>query len=203
MSKATEKQLRLVITVNKLRESLIRLKKLAEAFFFIGNAAKMVMGGVRMLWDTLSGMLSAWGQQERAIVKLNTALRATGIYAPQTSRDLQQIAKDLQATTTFGDEMTLQSMALMQSLARLNSDGLKAIMPSVMDFAVGMGIDLNTAVRLIGKTLGSNTNALERYGIAIDATAPKQQKLAELQAGIAKMFGGQAAAEVQTYEAAP
>jgi hypothetical protein len=53
-----------------------------------------------------------------------------------------------------------------------------------------MGMDLTNAAQLVGKTLGSSTNALSRYGIVIDATAPKQEKLEQLTAALSGKFGG-------------
>ncbi|KKL13897.1 hypothetical protein LCGC14_2521180, partial [marine sediment metagenome] len=80
-------------------------------------------------------------------------------------------ASGLQKVTTFGDEATLSAMAMVQQLADLNQEGLEKVTPAMLDFAAAMDVDLQTAATLIGKTLGSTTNALSRYGIEIDAQA--------------------------------
>ena len=89
--------------------------------------------------------------------------------------------------------------ALTQSLGNLSNDELKKVIPMIQDMAAGMHIDLDTAARLFGKTLGSTTNALTRYGVVIDATAPKTEKLAQLQGEINRMFGGRAEDVANTY----
>ena len=162
-----------------------------------------IIGGaflaVRKLTNFIRDNLDAYGQQERAITELNSALEATGKYTPQLSEELQQLASDLQDTTTYGDEATLSAMAMLQSLADLSGEGLKQAIPLVQDLAAGMKIDLETAASLMGKTLGSTTNALSRYGLVLDATASPTEKLAALQEQINEKFGGRAAALAKDY----
>jgi hypothetical protein len=71
---------------------------------------------------------------------------------------------------------------------------LQQIIPGVQDFAQAMGVDLNTAAQLIGKTIGSSTNALSRYGIEVDASASESEKLAQIVEELDSKFGGAAAA---------
>ena len=111
---------------------------------------------------------------------------------------MHDLAAELQAVTTFGDEATISAMAMLQQLGDLNEQGLKQITPLLQDFAAAMRVDLNTAATLIGKTLGSTTNALSRYGIELDAMAPKSEKLAQLTEALEEKFGGAAIAMGQT-----
>jgi hypothetical protein len=67
-----------------------------------------------------------------------------------------------------------------------------------MDFATAMGVDLQTAMSLVGKTLGSSTNALARYGIQIDMSGDKEAKLSELTEQLTQKFGGAAQAAADT-----
>lgn len=154
---------------------------------------------VRKAMKVVTDLTDAYSKQEMAIAKMESALRATGDYTPILSDALQTLARELQNVTTYGDEATLEATALLQSLANLNEQGLKQTIPLILDFAAGMNIDLNTAASLIGKTLGSTTNALSRYGIVLDATAPQVEKLAQLQDAINEKFGGRAVDLANTY----
>lgn len=144
--------------------------------------------------------VQAYLEQEKAVTQLNAALKATGIYTPAVSQNLQDLASELQRTTAYGDEATLSAAGLLQSLGKLNEKALSEAIPLVHDLAAGMGLDLQTAASLIGKTLGSTTNALSRYGIVLDATAPPSEKLAALTEQINASFGGMAKAMGNTFQ---
>jgi len=173
--------------------------KLTKLFknHFAGIAAGILIA--RKVIKVVANLTDAYKEQELAVRRMESALRATGTYTPTLSKELQQIASDLQETSRFGDEATLQMAGLLQSLAKLNGEGLKQTIPLVHDFAEGMGIDLNTAASLIGKTLGSTTNALSRYGIILDMTGTQSEKLEELTRAVNDSFGGMAAAMGDTY----
>ena len=139
-------------------------------------------------------LTEAYFEQERAIAGMEAALKATGTYTPELSRDIQELASGLQTVSVYGDEATIAATGMLQSLAKLSDDGLMQAIPLVHDLAAGMGLDLVTAASLIGKTLGSTTNALSRYGIVLDATAPASEKLIALTEQINSSFGGMAEA---------
>ena len=162
----------------------------------IGAVVAACAGAIKVAKD----LTGAYMVQEQAIAGLEAALRATGTYTPELSRELQELAGELQKTTVYGDETTLAATKMLQSLAKLSDDGLKQAIPLVQDLAAGMDIDLQTAASLVGKTLGSTTNALSRYGITLDAMAPPSEKLAELTEQIGSAFGGMAEAMGDTFQ---
>lgn len=139
-------------------------------------------------------MVAAYGNQEEAEARLAAAIRATGREADISQRRLQGLASELQKVTRYGDETTISAMAMLQQLADLNQDGLEKVTPALLDFAAAMNLDLNTAATLVGKTLGSSTNALSRYGVEIDVTAGPTEKLAQLTEVLNEKFGGTAEA---------
>ncbi len=143
-------------------------------------------------------LIEAFGVQEQAQAKLAASIRATGKEQQINQGQLEALASSLQKVTTFGDEVTISATAMLQQLADLNQEGLEKVIPSMQDFAAAMGVDLNTAATLIGKTLGSSTNALSRYGIEIDATASTSDKLVELTQAMDDKFGGMAATIANT-----
>jgi hypothetical protein len=141
-----------------------------------------------------AGFLKLADTQVQAEAALANAIRATGKEATISVANLSKFAGELQKVTKFGDEAQLSALALVQQLADLNEDGLKAVLPGILNFSTAMGVDLQTAASLVGKTLGSSTNALSRYGVEIDATAGPTEKLAQLTEALEKRFGGAAEA---------
>ena len=159
------------------------------------GAAIAAITGIALAVDRLIG---AYEEQEEAEARFTAALQATGSQLQVSSQEMFAFAGELQKVTKFGDEVTISAAATLQSLANLSQEGLKQIIPLVQDFAVGMKIDLNTAMNLVGKTLGSTTNALSRYGVVLDATLPQSEKLAELTEVLEGKFGGMAEAVADT-----
>jgi hypothetical protein len=63
-------------------------------------------------------------------------------------------------------------MAQMQNIARFsNMDTLKGATKAAIGLSAAFGIDLATAMDLIGKAAAGNTSMLGRYGIVLDETA--------------------------------
>lgn len=145
-----------------------------------------------------AGFLKLADDQLQAEAALQNAINATGKQAEISVERLKEYAGALQEVTTYGDEAQLSALALVQQLSDLDEDGLKQILPSMLDFSAAMGVDLQTAASLVGKTLGSTTNALSRYGIQIDATASPTEKLAQLTGALDEKFSGAAETAAKT-----
>lgn len=159
---------------------------------------KLTLGLTVPIIGVGAAMLKLANDQQQAEAQLQNAINATGKEAEISVESLKKYASALQETTTFGDEAQLQALALVQQLSNLNEKGLKKVLPSLLDFSTAMGVDLQTAASLVGKTLGSSTNALARYGIEIDATAGPTEKLAQLTAAMDEKFKGAAETAAKT-----
>ena len=170
----------------------------------VGNLVKYAAGitaaiaVVRKMVKVAKDLEQAFFKQEKAEAKLASAIRATGKETSISITRMKLLASSLQEVTTFGDEATLSAMAMLQQLADLTQDGLEKVTPAVLDFAAAMDIDLQTAATLIGKTLGSSTNALTRYGVEVDMSGTKSEKLAAITQALNDKFGGTAVALGQT-----
>jgi hypothetical protein len=167
----------------------------------VRNFTRFIMSGVgiggavlifRQLGKVVSDVVKITGEQEQAEAKLNSAIRATGREASISVRSIASLANALQQTTTYGDEVTLSAAAMLQQLANLDERGLKELLPRVQNFAAAMGIDLVQAASLVGKTLGSSTNALGRYGVQIDMSGSQSEKLAQIIGQLDSKFAGMA-----------
>jgi len=126
--------------------------------------------------------VKAFGIQEEAVVTLNAALKATGKYTEEASQKIQRVASELQEVTRHGDEALLAAVSAIAQLAKgLDVDQLadaqKIIIGIADTFLKG---NLESAALLVGKTIGSATNALSRYGIQLDASASEQDKFNDL-----------------------
>ena len=102
-------------------------------------------------------------------------------------------AQDLQKVTTFGDEQTIEAQARLLPLLNGNADAVQQLIPLIQDLSVFTGMDLSSAADLVGKSVGSSTNALARYGIQIEGAVGSSERLESAIKSLNDRAGGQAA----------
>ena len=159
-----------------------QFKKLLPA---LGVAA--IIGGFKKI---ATASLQAADVQAKANQKLLVA--ANGRVDVQ--QKLIKQAADLQKVTTFGDEQTIEAQARLLPLLNGNSDAVQQLIPLIQDLSVFTGMDLASAADLVGKSVGSSTNALSRYGIQIEGAVGSSERLESAIASLNARAGGQAAA---------
>lgn len=166
------------------------LAKVKDGIKAIGAAA-LVAAAATVAFVAKS--VGAYKVQEAAVNKLNQSLVQQGIFTADLSKKYQENAAALQKLTTFGDEAIISAQAQLQSYLG-QTEVTQEVTKATLDFASAMGVDLKTAADLIGKTVGSSTNALSRYGIEVDTSGTKTEKLAAVTAALNDKFGGQSEA---------
>jgi hypothetical protein len=162
-----------------------QFKKLLPA---LGVAA--IIAGFKKI---ATASLQAADVQAKAEQKLLTA--ANGRIGVQ--QKLIKQAQDLQKVTTFGDEQTIEAQARLLPLLNGNADAVQQLIPLIQDLSVFTGMDLASAADLVGKSVGSSTNALSRYGIQIEGAVGSSERLESAIASLNSRAGGQAAAAAQ------
>lgn len=171
---------------------------------FAGNIATK---GFELLGDAASASveiikesIKAAEDQEVVTNNLNSALSRNGNLTKQTTDELLAYADAMQATTKFTDDSVTASAALLESLTGLNKDGLKQGVSAAADFATVLGIDLETATRLVAKAADGNTEAFKRYGVQIRKGKTDSESFANTVEALNKQFGGSSAAQLNTYQ---
>lgn len=148
---------------------------------------------------SVSKFVHAANEQDAAINDLNRSLKISGIYSAEVSQNFQDLASVYQRNTEFGDEVIIQNMALIQSLANLSENGLKQATKAAMDLSAGLGIDLSSAAMLVGKAANGEVGALSRYGLKIAEGATQAETFANALQKINGQFSGAAESKVQTF----
>jgi hypothetical protein len=180
------------------------LKHAAEtALGYIGGEA--ILEGIRKAAEAIeelfkSGMEEAT-KKEDALQRLNSALALTGVYSKETSADLKEFAVSIEETTKYTDYAVLSTAALIQSIGKLSTEGLKQATSAAVDLSAALGIDLDSAARLVGKAAEGHIEMFKRYGIEIEAGASKSETFANTLRALAQ-FQGAAANQTLTYSGA-
>lgn len=168
--------------------------KMSAKFAAMGAAigASLAMIGTAFVTMSIKGM-EAWDKQVKAEAGLLKALNDRKL----VQQALIQQAGTLQRSTLFGDEATIEAQKML-AIMGLSATQINDLIPLVQDFSTATGMDLVGAANLVGKSIGTSTNALQRYGVELDSTGSKSEKATALMAKFTEMYGGQAkrAAEV-------
>lgn len=166
------------------------LDKIKSSLGFLADRA-MVVGTALIGFGVAA--VKAFKESELASNQLNQAMVQQGVYTADLASKYDKLAKGIQAKTTFDDDQTKSAMALLQAqIGQLEIT--EELITATADLAAAKQIDLKTAAELVGKSIGTETNALARQGIEIDSTASKTQKLAMVVEQLSGKFGGQAQA---------
>lgn len=171
---------------------------------FLGSQA--VMGVVETVKDAFAelghqlaeGVADA-NAEEDAMKRLSTAMALSGKFSVTAAEGLREFAGEMEATTGVQDQVILGNLALLSSLTKLDSGGLKKAQQAAMDLSSAIGIDLDSATRMVAKGIEGHTSAFQRYGIQIQAGTNQTENFANVVGALTKQFGGSAAGNLQTF----
>ena len=80
-----------------------------------------------------------------------------------------------------------------------NEKAIARVTQASMDLATAKGMDLNSAVDMVSKSIFSSTNAMSRYGIQVEGAEGSVIRLASATKNISALYGGQAQANAETF----
>lgn len=140
--------------------------------------------------------VASFKSAEQANNELTQSMIQQGVYTKELKTAYDEMAKSLESSTTFADDAITSAQAQLQ--AYLGQTKItKELMMATLDLAAAKKLDLKTAAEMVGKAIGTETNALARQGIELDASASKSQKLSMVTEQLTSKFGGQAQAAAQ------
>lgn len=84
---------------------------------------------------------------------LNQTIQATGANAWTSSKELQQMSKDLQSMTNYADDEVQAMQAVLLGFKNIKGDNFREATAAILDMATVMGMDLKSAAQSIGKAL--------------------------------------------------
>ncbi len=188
-------------SLGKLDKSLDKTTKttggLGGAFskFTVGLAAAGI--GIAAFTSFLRSAFAAAKEQELAIAALDAQLKGLGAASIGVSQALQAQASALQNVSLEGDETIIKAQATIAIFTK-EEEEIKALTAAALDLSAALGLSLESSAQLLGKTLGSATNALSRYGVAVEGAVGSTERFSSLMEGLSK-FTGAAEASVNTF----
>ncbi len=164
---------------------------LGGSFAVLRSKMLLASFGAGLFGASVGRLTKMYGEQEKAEKKLETALG-------KRSNTLLAFASAQQKVTTFGDEETLVAMSLVGAYTD-NEKAIARVTQASMDLATAKGMDLNSAVDMVSKSIFSSTNAMSRYGIQVEGAEGSVNRLESATKNISALYGGQAQANAETF----
>jgi len=187
---------------NKEATLLLRIKEAgAEALgkvklgFEAVATAAAVVGTALVAFGVAA--VKAFGESEEAGKRLTQAIKNQGLDVDGLTKSYTALAEQLQRQTVFEDDAIKSAIAIGQAMAgniALTEDLIRA----TVDYAAATGTDLHSAFERVGKAIGGNATALSReLGIALDESASKSEKLAQVTDALTAKFDGFAQSQAE------
>jgi len=152
------------------------------AFSAITNAAKSMAG------QFIKGAQAA-GEEEAALLRLANSLALNGRYTQASMKSLQDFASEMEETAGVGSELVASNLAVLESLTKLDAEGLKVAQKAAIDMSAALGKDLNTTTEMIAKGVNGNTLAFQKMGIEIEVGSNKAQNLSNILKALSNQSG--------------
>ena len=131
--------------------------------------------------------------QERATIKLTSALKGQKITSEEVAKSFLKQATDLSTLTEYTDDAITSGQALALNIG-VSAETIQKITPLVLDFAAATGTELNSAFSILGKASMGMTEQLRRYGIFIDEDKLKTEGFQAVVDKLGATYGGTAQA---------
>ncbi len=152
-----------------------------------------VFGGVSLL----KAALNEFVESEKAVARLNAALRSTGQYTPETSRQLREMADSIKEITGIQDEAILGVISKLTALGAKRDDVYRLTM-AVMDLATLLDRDLSRATVAMGRALQGEFGSFTELGFKVKDTASATENFNSILGQLEAKAGGQAKASMQS-----
>jgi|SRR5215471_1180207 len=155
--------------------------------------------GFRVLTEFVGDSITAYGNAELAAKKMTTALMAQGTATPQTIAAFNDLATQFQRTTVYSDDLINEMESLLTQVGNVAPAQMDAALTASTNLASGLGIDLKNATMLVAKAFAEGGESIGKLGKLLGDAYRPGMDMSEVLDAINSKFGGQAAAEAETY----
>ena len=183
-------------TFNDLSQRIVGV---AAGFVSAEAVVGLFKSSLSELTSVVTESVSAYSESEAANVKLVAALKQHSLATPEVIAQYDGLATAFQNTTVHADEQFTAMEALLTQVGGVLPSAMEGALKASADLSAGLGIDLHAATLLVAKAAAGHTETLGRYGITVSQADIATQGFSAVLEAVNRQFGGQAAAQVDTY----
>lgn len=191
------------------KESEDQVKKQKVSFTELNQAVEL---GSK-IWEKAKSVITAsnaeFREAEKANLKIQAILRATGESAGKTGTELEQMADSLSRSTAIDDDLFTNAQALILTFKGIRGEIYDRTLPAVADLAQAFDMTLSGAAVMLGKALEdpqSGLTALRRVGVSFSESEREviqsmvdAGEAAKAQAEILRVLEGQVGGVAELY----
>jgi hypothetical protein len=157
--------------------------------------------------DFLGDAIEEAGKSEVVNARLATALHATGREAQMSFEQFDALSVSLSKVSAFDDESIKSAFQVLSQFPTIDTGSIESITKAAMDLSAAMGGDLTANAEAIGRALetgviprtwGFNQALKDQFKAQTDA-GQSAAALTTLMDGLNSRYGGQAQAQIGTY----
>ena len=188
--------------VNQLQTSFANVETMASR---VGTALKGMVAGFSVaaagheLIAFAKDSVDAFAEAELSAKRLGAAITAQGMAASVVRPQYLAFAEALQATTVYEHEAAEAAQTMLIQVGGVLPSQMQRALKATADLAAGMGKDLPDAATAVAKAFAGSTKELSRLMPELKELQKDGLSAAEVMGVIERHFGGQAAAQVETY----
>jgi hypothetical protein len=182
--------------LSDLSGSIVRV---AAGFVSAQAVIGVFTGAYHQLTDFVGESIHAFADAESADVKLVAALRQHSLATPEIIAQYRALGTTFQQTTVYSTGEIAAMEKLLTQVGGLMPSAMAGALKASTDLASGLGIDLQTATNLVAKAAAGHTETLGKFGITVSEADLKSKGFAAVLEAVNRQFGGQAAADLETY----
>jgi len=168
----------------KLESNFKKIGDAAQRFYFSFQSLRIFVNGAM-------DFIRASNQQELAVAGFEQAMRSMGRYTETFSKQLRDLASQIQSEGVIGDEAILEGAKFLATYKDISNDVMPRTMRIMADLAALMGGDMRSAANMLGKASMGMVGELRRAGITISEATMKSKDFSSILKEIEEQVGGQ------------
>lgn len=140
----------------------------------------------------IGGTVFAYAESEKATKSLTLALQNQGIASDKLLKKYSDLADEVQAKTGIDDDAIKSGLSVIQTF--LGQEEASSDLVGVLaDLSEKEG-SVESAAQALGLAINGNARALKRYGVTVDETATKSERISQITQQLKQNIGGAAEA---------
>lgn len=169
--------------------------RMSSKMMSLGSGA--VVGAIALGAGLASLAMDAADAETQQLKLTNSIKNSDQVYA-NNGKALRDQATAIMKVTGADDDAIVSAQALLVQFGR-SSDEIERLTPLAVDLSAKMGIDLETAMKAIGKSSDGSTGALKKMGIEVTDLGGGASATDSTVAALAQTVGGFAEAQGKTF----
>jgi hypothetical protein len=150
-----------------------------KSFTDLKSAFDMIFGAIKTFASGINNVIMTYDRQAKALAKTSAVIRSTGNVTETTTKIMADMAAELQNLTNIGDDVILNTQAILLTFRNIGKDIFPAVTKAALDMSATFDVDLRSAAIMLGKAFEdpvAGATALRRVGVTVSEQMKQMAK---------------------------